>query len=199
MIGGIVLAAGASRRFGGTKQLAPLGGRPLLDHAVAAQCGVPAIERVVVVLGARAGEVRREVDLHGAEPVVCEGWAEGQAASLRAGLAEMAGAEAVIVTLGDQPGVTPQVIAMVVDCVDAPEPAARAVYHGRPGHPVLLKRELFPRLRELRGDVGALPVLARARVKEVEAGALCDPADVDTPEDLVAAARRMDDGRRPAS
>ena len=119
--------------------------------------------------------MRREVDFLDAEPFVCAEWAEGQAASLRAGLAQLEDADAVVVTLGDQPGITPQVVAMIVDCQDSPAVAARAVYGGRPGHPVLLKRALFPRVTELRGDVGARPVLAQVRVREIEAAHLCNP------------------------
>jgi CTP:molybdopterin cytidylyltransferase MocA len=184
LIGGIVLAAGEGRRFGGPKQLAKFRGRPLLEYAIEAQSRVPGIERIVVVLGAHADQVVREVDLLDAEPVVCDRWAEGQAASLQRGLDELTEADAVIVTLGDQPGITPQVVAMILDQVDSPALAARAVYGGRPGHPVMIKRELFPRVRELRGDVGARPVLEEVGARAIEAGHLCDPRDVDTPEDL---------------
>src|SRR5918997_1615678 len=57
---GLVLAAGAARRFGGPKQLAELDGRPLLEHALAALSG---LDRIVVVLGARADEIRAGADL----------------------------------------------------------------------------------------------------------------------------------------
>ena len=188
MIGGIVLAAGDGRRFGGPKQLANLRGRPLLEYAIEAQSCVPAIERIVVVLGAYADAIRQEVDFLDAESVVCEQWAEGQAASLRAGLDQLAHADAVIVTLGDQPGITAQVIAMVMDRAGSRAPSARAVYEGRPGHPVLIKRALFGRLGELRGDVGARHVLEEVGTKEIEAAHLCDPRDIDTRDDLDAMA-----------
>jgi len=64
--GGLVLAAGVGTRFGGAKQLADLNGRPMLEHAVRAMVAAP-VDRVCVVLGARAAEVRRAVDLQGAE------------------------------------------------------------------------------------------------------------------------------------
>lgn len=186
MIGGLVLAAGAGRRFGGPKQLAELDGRPLLEHALAAIAAVPALERIVVVLGAAADEILARVDLHGAEPVVCADWAEGQGASLRAGAAALPDAEAILITLGDQPRITPQVIAGVLDHRGAD--AVRATYAGRPGHPVLLERPILGRLPELRGDTGARALLAGSRVREWECGHLCDAADVDTPEDLRALA-----------
>lgn len=189
VVGGIVLAAGEGRRFGGPKQLARLGGRPLLEHALRAVAEVPAIDPVVVVLGAHAEQVRAEVDLGTASAVVCEDWAEGQAASLRCGLDAVGEVDAVLVTLGDQPRITPQVIAMVLDTLDDPAPAARAVYAGQPGHPVLLKHQLFPRLRALRGDTGARDLLEQVRVLSLEAAHLCSNADVDTPDQLEAIAQ----------
>jgi CTP:molybdopterin cytidylyltransferase MocA len=65
VIAGLVLAAGAGRRFGpDSKLLADLHGRPLLEYAIRAQCAVPELERVVVVLGAHASAVIERVDLH---------------------------------------------------------------------------------------------------------------------------------------
>ena len=187
MIGGLVLAAGEGRRFGGAKLAAELDGRPMLDHALEAMLAVPAIERVVVVLGAHADEVSARADLAGVETLVCGSWREGISASLRAGVSELADAEAIVITLADQPFVTPQVIAAVVDQLDAPAPAARATYHGQPGHPVLINRRLYEAIAELRGDAGARDLLAGAGVRSVECAHLCRPDDVDTTEDLEAA------------
>jgi molybdenum cofactor cytidylyltransferase len=189
-IGGLVLAAGAGRRFGGAKLLAELDGKPLLDHAIEAIRCVEAIERIVVVLGANAGEVAARVDLDRVETVVCEDWREGIAASLRAGVEALGDCEAIVVTLGDQPFITPQAIAAVLDRLEAPEPAVRATYEGCPGHPVLIKRRLFDAVRSLRGDAGARELLAAAGVREVESAQLCRPDDVDTRDDLEAARRR---------
>jgi len=186
MIAGLVLAAGAGTRFGGRKQLAELDGRPLLEHALAAMASAP-VKPIVVVLGAEADLVREGVDLHGAEPIVCDEWQEGQSASLRTGVEalERAGAEAVVVTLGDQPQIAARAIAAVV-AARAPgqADAVRATYAGKPGHPVLLERALFDPVCELRGDVGAREVLRAARVTDVPCDGLGDPADVDTPGDL---------------
>ena len=88
MIAGLVLAAGGGVRFGATKQLADLHGRPLLEHGLATMAAAD-LDRLVVVLGSRADEVLAEVDLHGAEPVVCDRWGEGQSVSLAYGLAHL--------------------------------------------------------------------------------------------------------------
>jgi CTP:molybdopterin cytidylyltransferase MocA len=179
-IGGLILAAGEGRRFGGTKQLAELEGRPLLEHVLAAMTGVTPR---VVVLGHAADKIRRGVNMHGASVVVCEGWEEGQAASLRAGLAALANCDAVVVVLGDQPGITAEAVEAVVAAV-GDEDAVRARYDGAPGHPVLLRRPLLERAGELRGDVGFRDLLKGATVREVEVGGLADPADIDTREEL---------------
>jgi molybdenum cofactor cytidylyltransferase len=178
--GGLILAAGEGRRFGGTKQLAELDGRPLLEHVLAAMAG---ISPRVVVLGHAADKIRRGVNLHGASVIVCEDWAEGQAASLRAGLAALAGCDAVVVVLGDQPGITAEAVAAVAAAA-GDEDAVRAVYDGTPGHPVLLRRALLERAGELRGDTGFRDLLESASVRGVEVGALADPADIDTREEL---------------
>jgi CTP:molybdopterin cytidylyltransferase MocA len=171
---GLVLAAGEGRRFGGPKQLARVDGRPLVEHALAA---VAALDRVVVVLGAHAGEIRAGADLGGTELVVCEDWAEGMAASLRAGIAAVPDAEEVVVVLADQPFITPAAVDRVRA---APGDAARATYGGAPGHPVVLRRGLLSRAGELRGDAGFRGVA----MTEVECGDLADPRDIDTQADL---------------
>lgn len=186
MIAGLVLAAGGARRFGSPKQLAPLHGRPLLEHVLAALAAAP-LDRVLVVLGAHAEEVRARVDLHGAEPVLAAGWEEGMATSLRAGLAALPGADAVVVALGDMPGLRPATVAALLAHRGAPALAVRATYAGRPGHPVLLERPLLDRAAELRGDEGFRPLLAGIEVREVACAG--DPADVDTPEELEAFTR----------
>jgi len=189
VIAGVVLAAGGATRFGSPKQLAELDGVPLLQHAVDAVLAVPAIEPVVVVLGAEAQRVRAAVEFGDARTVECSDWADGLAASLRCGVDAVGDADWVIVTLGDQPRLTPQVIAAVLDDAErAPRGtlAVRATYDGAPGHPVALGRALLAEVAGLRGDAGARDLLAGPGVRTFEAGRLCDPADVDTPEQLEA-------------
>jgi CTP:molybdopterin cytidylyltransferase MocA len=183
VIGGIVLAAGAGTRFGGGKQLALLDGRPLLEHAARAITSAP-VGRVIVVLGAEAEDVLAAVDLHGAEPLVCERWSEGQSASLACGLAELADCEAVVVTLGDQPRVSPNAIRRVIAGRGGGIAAVRATYGSGPGHPVLLERELFDRLRDVSGDHGARNLLMSVRTREIPCDDLGNGADVDTPAEL---------------
>jgi molybdenum cofactor cytidylyltransferase len=172
---GLLLAAGEGRRFGGPKQLARVDGRPLIEHALAALDG---LDRIVVVLGARADEIRAGADLGAAELVDCPDWADGMSASLRCGLAALAGADEVVITLADQPFITAAVVARVRS---VPGPAARAVYGGAPGHPVVIRGPLLERAGELRGDAGFRDLAGFA---EVECSDLADPRDIDTRDDL---------------
>jgi molybdenum cofactor cytidylyltransferase len=185
MIGGLVLAAGGSSRFGGPKQLAVLEGRPLLEHVLESMSGA-GLDRLVVVLGAKAPEVAAAVPLHGAEVAVCEGWEEGLAASLRCGVAALDGCDAVAVALGDQPRIASEAVARVVSQRGADELAVRATYGGVPGHPVLLEHTLLTRVSELRGDSGARELLYGVPIREVACDGLGSPDDVDTPEALAA-------------
>jgi molybdenum cofactor cytidylyltransferase len=180
VIGGLVLAAGEGRRFGGPKQLAELDGAPLLEHAIRAMTAVPAIDRIVVVLGARADEIRAAVDFGDAEPVVCADWADGLSASLRTGIDALPGAETIVLTLGDQPFITPEVIARFVD----EDGTCRASYDGEPGHPVRMTAATAFAARELTGEAGARDLLRGVRL--VECGYLCRADDVDTREQLEA-------------
>jgi molybdenum cofactor cytidylyltransferase len=180
-VAGLVLAAGGGTRFGASpKQLADFHGRPLLEWAVRAQCAVSRLGRVVVVLGSQAAEISAKVEFGRAETVVCDEWERGQAWSLRCGVDSLRGGglDKVVVTLGDAPLVTPEVIELFVD---AP-PRSRAVYGGRPGHPVVLGPEEIAALASLAGDSGARGLLRGG--PELEVGHLCSGRDVDTPEDL---------------
>jgi molybdenum cofactor cytidylyltransferase len=182
VIAGLILAGGEGSRFGAStsKLLAELDGKPLLEHAVAAQCAVPKLERVVVVLGSRAQEILAAVDLERAEAVICEEWAQGQSASLRCGVRALPGADKVIVTLGDAPRIVPAVIARFLD----QPPGARALYDGKPGHPVVLGPSQLDASLRTTGDRGARDILRDG--PQIECSDLCSGRDVDTPDDLEA-------------
>lgn len=185
MIAGIVLAGGASSRFGATKQTATLRGKPLVQHAVDALAGA-GIADIVVVLGHDADAVAASLALPaGARTVRNAGWAEGQASSLAAGLSEVATSEAVVVLLADQPGITADhVRALVEGFVAAPAPIVRLRFDDAPG-PALLAAEVYADARALEGDTGARALVA-ARPGEVREVRVAGPAprDVDTVEDL---------------
>lgn len=187
---GVLLAAGAGSRFGGDlpKVLHPFRGRPLLTWPLAA-LREGGVDRVVVVLGARADEVAAGAAFGDADIVRCGEWAEGLSASLRAGLATAAdgGAEAVVIALGDQPLLDARAVVRVI-AARAPTQldAIRATYDDVPGHPTLLESSTFAAISRLRGDTGARTLLddPATRVDLVACDGLGRPDDADTPAAL---------------
>ncbi|MFC3453918.1 nucleotidyltransferase family protein [Amycolatopsis speibonae] len=182
---GLLLAAGAGRRFGGPKALAVLDGEPFVVRAlrVLADAGCTPVR---VVLGASADEVRALLPAAEAA-VVAEDWESGMGASLRAGLRalEATGAEAAVVHLVDLPGVGAEVVRRVATGADG-NTVARAAYDGVPGHPVVLGRRWWPEIAAgASGDKGARDWLKdRPDLRLVECGDLGTGHDVDRREDL---------------
>ena len=144
-----------------------------LDHVLAAELGP-----VLVVVPATGSYPLPT----GVTEVVNAAWSDGQATSLRAGIdaAAALGADAVVVGLGDQPGIEPSAWRAVA-MTDAP--IAVATYDGRPGHPVRLRADVWPHLPHT-GDAGARTVVRERPelVKAVPCGG--SPSDIDTQEDL---------------
>lgn len=176
---GLLLAAGAGRRYGGPKALVP---GWIADRVSALRGG--GCDPVVVVLGAEADR-GRELTPEDADVVVAPDWATGMGASLRAGLAHLADGPATgaVVVLVDVPGLTAEAVRRVREHgVDDSEALVQATYDGRAGHPVLLGRAHWAGVAVLAvGDRGARPYLATRPVLRVECGDLADGRDVDSP------------------
>ncbi|MET8994201.1 nucleotidyltransferase family protein [Amycolatopsis sp. NPDC004169] len=183
-VAGLLLAAGAGRRFGGPKALVQVDGEPLVLRALrtltAAGCSP-----VRVVVGAAAEQVRSLLP-DPALAVTADDWASGMGASLRAGLTALgSGPVAALVHLVDLPWVGPDILTRVAAHA-APDTVARAAYEGVPGHPVLLGRRWWADVAgSAQGDRGARDWLAtREDLTLVECGDLGSGRDVDRPGDL---------------
>jgi molybdenum cofactor cytidylyltransferase len=190
LIAAVVLAAGLSTRMGKPKQTLPLKGRPMLEQVLLTYRRAK-VDRVVVVLGAEAADVRKNVRFQREKVVINPGYKGGMSSSLRLGLGEVEReAEAVIIALGDQPFVSAETINLLVDAHRASKaPVVVPVYHGARGNPVLFDRTVFSQIKEVRGDVGAKSVVARNRDRvlqvDVEDGGVL--WDIDTPSDYARA------------
>ena len=182
-VAGLLLAAGAGRRFGSPKALVPLNGKLFVESAAellrAAGC-----EPVVVVLGAAADEVRAKASLDGVTVVDNPDWESGMGSSLRTGLHAVGIADAVVVLPVDTPGVTVAALHRLMALAE-PKALARAVYDGKIGHPVLIGSDHFAGvLSSAAGDQGARDYLKANTVRHVECADVADGADVDHPSDL---------------
>jgi nicotine blue oxidoreductase len=160
----IVLAAGASTRFGSPKQR-------LLLESVLERVRESSVPDAIVVLGAHEVETSAPI-------VRCPDWELGRGASLRCGFAALAGeTEAAVVVLADGPDLAPAAIDRVVEVWrESGSEIVAATYGGNRGHPVLLARSVW----ELVPDEGAraLPALL------VACDDLGSPGDVDSADDL---------------
>ncbi len=182
---GLLLAAGAGRRFGTPKALAVLAdGTPFLQRALAA-LREGGCEPLLVVLGAQA-ERARGLAL-GADVVVNADWESGMGSSLGVGLAALpGGVDAALVLLVDTPGIGAAAVARMSTYAE-PAVVAVATYDGRRGHPVLLGREHWADVAKAAvGDTGARPfLLAHADlVVEVPCADIASPGDIDSQGDL---------------
>ena len=184
-VAGLVLAAGAGRRFGGPKALARTPeGTPWLQVAVgllrSAGC-----DPVWVVLGAGA-ERAAELVPDGARAVHASDWARGLSATLASGLAAASegGAAAVVIMPVDTPDASASAVVRIIAAAgNRPHEAlVQATYGGAPGHPVLVGADHFGSLaKALSGDRGARPYLVAHGALEIECGDLWDGSDIDEP------------------
>ena len=183
MISGIVLAAGTATRFGSTKQLATLGGIPLVGHAIVALRDVT--DEIVVVTG-HDGDAVEAVLPRDVRIVRNERYRDGLATSLAAAIHALPhDSEACVVLPADQPGVSSLDVRQLVERFRATRARiVRLRYTDGPG-PALLSREIYAEAGHLHGDAGARVLMAShpSWVEEVDVDGPTPP-DVDTPVDL---------------
>lgn len=181
----VLLAAGASSRFGRPKLLATLAGETLLRRAARTAVEV-ASAGCVVVLGAHAARHARELRGLSARVVVNRSWRTGLAGSLRAGIAALpAGAAGALILLADQVAIGPAELELLIAAWRrAPGSIVAAVFAGVRGPPAIFPRTAFPRLRKLRGDAGARRILRDSAEPVVEFDLPRAAVDVDRPADL---------------
>ena len=182
----IVLAAGASTRFGSAKQLVRVAGRPLLHTAMARAADV-AGSAVSVVIGAHAAELTPLLTHTQASIVINRDWREGMASSIRTGVARLpASCNAVLLILVDQAAVTAEDLKRLVSAWRRqPDYIVAARYGMTTGVPAIFPRSAFADLTSLRGDVGARALLQRNPDRVVRVPMASAAIDIDTPEDLL--------------
>ncbi len=187
-IAALVLAAGRSRRMGETnKLLIDLGGQPMIERIVN-EVGKAAVAEVVVVTGHQAEAVELALARHPVRLVRNPRYREGLSSSLRHGLQALQPCAAVVVCLGDMPGIRHEHIDRLIQSFDPRRGRAICVpvCHGQRGNPVLWARSFFSAMRQLTGDRGARALLSvhADQVHEVVIDDLGILNDIDTREAL---------------
>jgi len=179
-VAGLVLAAGGSRRLGRPKQLLPYAGATLLDHTVASARACD-FDQLIVALGGEAGKVRERVHLGGTQVVINPGFGAGCSSSIAVAMGALdPAATTLVLMLGDQPGVTPAIVRVLL-AARGEAPIAVCRYDDGRGHPFAFDRTTFEQLRHLHGDKAVWRMLDE-RAEEVEEVPIAGrvPLDVDT-------------------
>lgn len=187
MISAVILSAGESSRMGRPKALLPIDGQTFIERIVAAlkQRG---IERIFVVLGFNAEEMRREIEHLPVEILINQAYQQGQLSSLQVALRRLDSekdCDAILVHLVDHPYLSAAVVNRMIDryresknCIVIPK------YRGKRGHPVLFDRSLFAELLSAPIDQGAKAVVNahRDQTLEIDTDDIGVTLDIDTPE-----------------
>ena len=190
---GVLLGAGSSRRLGRPKQTLPLGDTTLLGWTLR-DAEQSRLDRLCVVLGGAADEVARAIRPDRASVVYNAAYGSGCASSLLAGLDHAGECAAIMMLLGDMPGVDATVIDNVLGAWHAdPSWAAVTAYDDGLGHPFVFSADAFPALRALHGDKAVWKLVddepedrvRRVRVQKPR------PRDIDTWDDYAAVSRRL--------
>jgi molybdenum cofactor cytidylyltransferase len=196
---GVLLGAGVSRRLGRPKQTLPLGDTTVLGWTLR-DAEQSALDRVCVVLGGAADEAARAIRLGRANIVYNAAYGTGCASSLLAGLDYADECAAIMMLLGDMPGVDARIINTVLEAWRAdPSWAAVTAYDDGLGHPFVFSADAFRALRALHGDKAVWKLVdaePEDRVRRVHVQKP-RPLDIDTWDDYLAACRRL--GVEPAA
>lgn len=185
-VAAIVLAAGMSRRMGTPKQLLRLGDKSLLEHALDNVRGSN-VDEIVLVLGAAADEVRKQLVTDGLRVVLNPDFQQGMGTSLRKGLAAVSlPVEGALIVLADQPFVRSSTLDQMIGYWRKSGPQILIpLYRGFRGNPVLLDRSVFPELMNLAGDIGCRAIFG-AHTESIHKLAVDDVGvllDIDSAED----------------
>jgi molybdenum cofactor cytidylyltransferase len=186
----ILLAAGRGTRMSmgiGPKLLLPMGdGLPIVRHAAEGALELGPEELIVVV---RPDLPAIEVALSGlaARCVANPRFMEGMGTSLAVGARSVGErTEAILVMLGDEPVVVPDIVRALVDAyLRESKPITTPMYGRQPGPPTLFSRDLFAELSNLKGDTGGRQIIAShpEMVCRVSFPQDARPHDIDTPDD----------------
>jgi molybdenum cofactor cytidylyltransferase len=182
----VILAAGASTRFGSPKQLVRIGGSPVL-HQMISNAAFVAGRSVTVIIGAHAREIAPALRQSAASVVVNRDWPEGLASSIRVAVESAPPrCDGLLLLLADQVAVTADDLKHLYAAWKRhPILVAAALYDGAPGLPAIFPRWTYPGLMELRGDRDPRQVIRRNIDQLVRIPMANASINLDTPEDLL--------------
>jgi len=187
MIVAVILSAGESSRMGRPKALLPIDGQTFIERIVGA-LKLGGVERVVVVLGFNADELRRQIGHLPVEILVNPDYRLGQLSSLQVAVRHLQAdpeCDGMMVHLVDHPYIDAQLVKLMLERFDGSKYSIAVPRHqGKRGHPVLFARALFGELLNAPMDKGAKAVVNAHRedTLELDTDDVGITLDIDTPE-----------------
>ncbi|MFQ6011323.1 MAG: NTP transferase domain-containing protein [Nitrososphaerales archaeon] len=184
----IVLAAGKSSRFGRNKLLEDLEGKTVIER-VLKSCIDSQVDQTIVVLGFDNLRVKQQLSGHDCIFALNSNFEEGQSSSVKAGMSAISEqSEAVLITPGDVPLITPEQINEVIfNYRKSGFNILVASHKGGIGHPILFDRALFPEISQIsEKKLGLREVTTRHRgeIRRVEVESEGVLRDIDTEEEF---------------
>ena len=197
----LLLAAGASTRMGKPKALLPWGGVPLVRHQVDLLAAQPAVDQLIVVVGALLDEVRTALEGTRAHTVENPRFREGRATSLAAGARALRGGPAsVLVVNVDQPLAADLLHPLIKAWRADPSALLRPTLAGRGGHPLIVPADVAPELQQVTEATQGLRAVVtrhRHRLRSVPVESELAVLNLNTPADFAAAEPHSDPGPSP--
>jgi len=182
---GILLAAGASKRFGSDKLMHPLAGQATVASAALANLRV-AVPHVIAVVRPGSAKLENLLSEGGATVILCADADDGMGVSLATAVRGSGAVAGWVIALADMPYIRPETIGRIAASLVAGAPIVAPAYRGKRGHPVGLSARFRAHLETLRGDEGARALLKEyaglVKLIEVDDPGVC--RDIDTPADL---------------
>jgi molybdenum cofactor cytidylyltransferase len=182
---GILLAAGASKRFGSDKLMHPLADQTPVAVAALANLRA-AVPQVISVVRPGVPLLENRLSEAGATVILCANADEGMGASLATAVSASGDAAGWVIALADMPYIRPETIGKIARALAAGAAIVAPAYRGERGHPVGLSARFRRQLEALRGDEGARALLRNnaglLKLIEVDDPGVC--RDIDTPADL---------------
>lgn len=183
----VVLAAGMSSRLGNPKQLLIYHGKSLVQHAVDKALQTT-IRPVVVVIGANAIAVKKEIESMNVEIIENKEWEEGMASSIRCGLSHVQKmddkVDGIIFMVCDQPFVNESLLkSLLYEQHKTALPIVASSYENTTGVPALFHKIFFKELMELKGDTGARKLIKQHEDRVTSVAFAEGIIDIDTKKD----------------
>ncbi|MGD8992818.1 MAG: nucleotidyltransferase family protein [Desulfobacterales bacterium] len=189
---GIILAAGASTRFGQPKQLLQLNKRCLLEWVLQAAINAR-LKRIILVLGYAHRQIQQALGKKLNHPKlqikINPHYKDGQSGSLQTGLSCVKDTyPAAMFLLADQPLVDAATLNILLERFwSSPKNICVPSFAGRSGNPCIFSSYFYPQIMQIGGDIGARRII-QSNPEQVQEVQLQNPHifwDVDTPADLL--------------